>query len=189
MEGTDAPSGLSGSPRRTGRVAVDHPIAPTKPLKAGLHAGTPPTAQQGGLWLRHTTLGWRGRTPWAAPADGGCHGTASSRNLASGMASGQPSTDPNSAGCPKAPGLRSPQHRTGATAVDLLRFIVASAKSLHPQAPARRSFRQGRREADCPLSAGWAPRRCRDVSKCPRRDPEDISGVRRGGRPQQAQSV
>jgi len=38
-------------------------------------------ALSGGGWLRHMALGWRVRTPWTTPTNGGSHGAAPSRNL------------------------------------------------------------------------------------------------------------
>ncbi|KAJ5563761.1 hypothetical protein N7513_000003 [Penicillium frequentans] len=48
-------------------------------------------------------LGWRGRTPWTTPTNGGSHRAASSRNLGEIVARSQPSTDSISAGDQKAP--------------------------------------------------------------------------------------
>ena len=51
-------------PRRTRGDVDDHPIAPTKPLSAGPHAGIQPGRPfGGGGWLRHTALGWEGPDP------------------------------------------------------------------------------------------------------------------------------
>ncbi|KAJ5112859.1 hypothetical protein N7532_000904 [Penicillium argentinense] len=97
-------------PRRTGGDAGGHPIAPTKPLSAGPHAGVPARSPwRAGGWLRHTALGWRVRTPWTTPADGGSHGAAPPGILVSGVASGHPSTDSSGAGDQAAPGLQALQ--------------------------------------------------------------------------------
>jgi hypothetical protein len=96
-------------PRRTEEDADDHPIAPTKPLE------TSPTrrcsnrvALADGGWLRHMALGWRDRTPRARRRTADTTGRLPPRIYASGMASGQPSTDSNGAGDPGAPRLRLP---------------------------------------------------------------------------------
>ena len=43
--------------------AVDHPIAQTKSFRHRSARKAGRTARGGGGWLRHTGLGWRGRTP------------------------------------------------------------------------------------------------------------------------------
>jgi hypothetical protein len=91
-------------PRPTGEDADGHPIAPTKPLE------TSPTrrcsnrvALADGGWLRHVALGGRGRTPRARWRTADTTGRLPPRIYASGMASGQPSTDSNGAGDPGPP--------------------------------------------------------------------------------------
>ena len=86
-------------PRRTGGTLDDHPIAPTKPLSAGPHAGVP----TGPPWRAVAGCGIR-------PSGGGSgpRGHAGERRIPRGgspqesefqvMASGQRSTDSNGAG-------------------------------------------------------------------------------------------
>ena len=60
---------------------------------------------------RINQVGWRVRTPWTTPANGGSHGAAPPRNPVSGVASGHPSTDSSGAGGQRAPGLQAPPRR------------------------------------------------------------------------------
>ena len=86
QEGTPEGARPRRQPRRTGDDIDDHPIAPTKPLSTGPHAGVqrpgPPLRAGGGGGVA-AAYGPReeGPTPWTTPANGGSHGAAPSRNL------------------------------------------------------------------------------------------------------------
>lgn len=98
-------------PWRTRGDADDHPIAPTKPLSAGPHAGVPagPPGRAGaGCGIRPSgggagPHGRRRRT--AVPA-----GRLPPGISVAGVASGHPSTDPGGAGDQAAPGLQRSRH-------------------------------------------------------------------------------
>jgi hypothetical protein len=54
------------------------PLSPSAPVRT---QGSRRATLSGGGGLRHTALGWRVRTPWTTPANGGSHGAAPPRNL------------------------------------------------------------------------------------------------------------
>jgi hypothetical protein len=54
------------------------PLSPSAPVRTQESSRA---TLSGGGWLRHTALGWRVRTPWTTPANGGSHGAAPPRNL------------------------------------------------------------------------------------------------------------
>jgi hypothetical protein len=89
----------------------DHPIAPTKPLNTGPHAG-PTSTLTGDGWLQHTVIGWRNQP----------HGHAGERRIPRGgdlqeseFQVWSATIDPQT---PSEPGAKPPSfgHRSGATA-------------------------------------------------------------------------
>ena len=111
QEGAHEAPGRRGAPGVPGvtRAAIQlPPLSPSAPVRTQWSRRA---ARAGGGGLRHTALGWRVRTPWTTPANGGSHGAAPPRNLVSGVASGHPSTDSSGAGGQRAPGLQAPPRR------------------------------------------------------------------------------
>jgi hypothetical protein len=107
---TERPAG-AGTPAYRGD-ATDHPIAPTEPLSAGPHAGTPagpPSRAGAGCGIRPSGGGSGPRGQRRRTADP--TGRLPPGILVSGVASGHPSTDSSGAGGQVAPGLRAPQRR------------------------------------------------------------------------------
>ncbi len=152
-EGTHEASGRSGFPGVPGesRTTIQlPPLSPSAPVRTQ-GSRRPPSRAAGGCGIRPSGggAGPRGTTP----ANGGYHRAASSRNLASGMASSQPSTDSNGAGGQKAPGLRSPQHRTGTTA-DKSPSVLAVGPRPHPTSPRKAILQAWKIRGGCPVSAG-----------------------------------
>ena len=114
QEGTPEGARPRRQPRRTGDDIDDHPIAPTKPLSTGPHAGVqrpgPPLRAGGGL-LRHTALGRRVRPRGRRRRTAVPTGRLPPGIFASGVVSDHPSTDSGGAGDQRAPGLRTPPTR------------------------------------------------------------------------------
>ena len=75
--------GRGGSPGVPGTASTTiqlPPLSPSVPVRSQVFKAQDRPCGRGGL-LRHTALGWRVRTPWTTPANGGSHGAAPSRNL------------------------------------------------------------------------------------------------------------
>jgi hypothetical protein len=86
------------------------PLSPSAPVRT---QGSSRATLSGGGWLRHTALGWRVRTPWTTPANGGSHGAAPPRNL--GVRCGQRPSVHRLQRCrgpsgPRASGATAPPH-------------------------------------------------------------------------------
>lgn len=116
------------------------PLSPSAPVRT---QGSRRATLSGGGGLRHTALGWRVRTPWTTPANGGSHGAAPPRNL--GVRCGQRPSVHRLQRCRGPSGPRA----SGATATRHVRLGTTRATAGH--------WHHGRapREGDAPNAHTW----------------------------------
>ncbi|KAJ5453334.1 hypothetical protein N7530_012928 [Penicillium desertorum] len=115
MEGAHEAPGYGGTPAYRGTLKPSNcpDLTPPAPVRT---QGIRPGAREGAGRLRHVALGWRIRSRWTTPANGGSHG----RLLQDPRFRGWPAAiDPQT---PTVPGAKRPpgfSHHSGGTREEL----------------------------------------------------------------------